>query len=80
MVYMGWNIRYTALQDAWGLIGTATAENDGLISKNWFIYRGVINIESYEETTIMIGLLGKNCDRIMPFFRSGGTSTTCNGW
>ena len=34
----------------------ATAENDGLISKNWFIYRGVINIESYKDITILDGL------------------------
>lgn len=55
------------------LLPVATAENDGLISKNWFIYRGVINIESYKDITILDGLEKCGFYTIMPEIGTWGT-------
>ena len=56
-----------------GLLPVATAENDGLISKNWFIYRGVINIESYKDITILDGLEKCGFYTIIPKIGTWGT-------
>ena len=55
------------------LLPVATAENDGLISKNWFIYRGVINIESYKDITILDGLEKCGFYTIIPEIGTWGT-------
>ena len=56
-----------------GLLPVATAENDGLISKNWFIYRGDINIESYKDITILDGLEKCGFYTIIPEIGTWGT-------
>jgi hypothetical protein len=55
------------------LLPVATAENDGLISKNWFIYRGDINIESYKDITILDGLEKCGFYTIIPEIGAWGT-------
>jgi hypothetical protein len=55
------------------LLPVATAEKNGLISKNWFIYRGVINIESYKDITILDGLEKCGFYTIIPEIGTWGT-------
>lgn len=56
-----------------GLLPIANDERDGLISKNWFISREVLNIESYEDTTILDDLEKCGFYSIVPEIGSWGT-------
>ena len=56
-----------------GLLPIANDERDGLISKNWYISREVLNIESYEDTTILDDLEKCGFYSIVPEIGSWGT-------